>query len=86
MDVIHCSQLANVDGLQGLGGLAALQSLTLSLMNCSQLENVDGLKGLSGLRALQSLKLLCHAPRWSQRVLPADGSAPHRVHACSCFR
>ena len=52
-----CSQLANVDGLRGLGGLAALQSLTLNLNDCEQLANVDGLQGLGGLAALESLTL-----------------------------
>ena len=31
LDLNECKQLANVDGLQGLGGLTALQSLTLDL-------------------------------------------------------
>ena len=57
LDLSSCRQLANVDGLQGLGGLTALQSLTLNLGYCRQLTNVDGLQGLGGLTALQSLTL-----------------------------
>ena len=40
-----CKKLANVDALQGLGGLAALQTLTLGLDDC--FANVDALQGLS---------------------------------------
>ena len=57
LDLRFCAQLANVDGLQGLARLAALQTLTLHLNGCAQLANVDGLQGLAGLAALQTLEL-----------------------------
>ena len=57
LNLSGCEQLANVDGLQGLGGLTALQSLTLNLGRCSQLASVDVLRCLADLTALQSLTL-----------------------------
>lgn len=37
LDLDCCSQLANVDRLQGLAGLGVLQTLTLRLRDCNQL-------------------------------------------------
>jgi hypothetical protein len=36
---IRCMKLANVDALQGLGGLAALQTLDLNLKFCKKLHH-----------------------------------------------